>query len=394
MVPVEAGFQTHPLRGGVTGYAKADSDHDAIALRGKGVDAGIEALSCRTRGLSKYRRRGPDEPGMSSKVVAEKVMAAYALAADVGGTNMRAALVGEDGHIHEKRSVPTEADEPAKVVTDRLMVLMTEVRGMAGQGEVAGIGLAVAGPTEPETGTMRNPPNLPQLDGYSPKPALEEAFRLPVIVSNDATLAALGEHRYGAGRGHDDLIYLTVSTGVGGGVVVGGRLYHGARGFAGEAGQMVIDPDGPECGGGSSGCVEALCSGTAVARIANERLTAGERSLLANGDGRAVDSRMVVEAARAGDRFSLRVLQEVGANLGICLVNLLHVLDPEIIVLGGGMSNALDLMLPFIDAEIDRRYMIKKGPRAKVVKSELGDEVGLLGAAAAVFAHSEESGGV
>ena len=128
-----------------------------------------------------------------------------------------------------------------------------------------------------------------------------------------------------------------------------------------------------------------------MARIANERLAAGEDSVLADEGGRGVDSKIVVDAARAGDGFSMRVLEEVGANLGICLVNLLHVLDPEIIVIGGGMSNALDLMLPSIDAEIDRRYMIKQGARARIVKSEIGDEVGLLGAAAAVFAQSEGS---
>ena len=316
-------------------------------------------------------------------------MARYALAADVGGTNMRAAIVGEDGHIQERRSVPTMADEPVKAVMDRFLALMTEVRGTVDSDEVVGAGVAVAGPTEPQTGTMRNPPNLPQFDGYSPKRALEEALELPAVVANDATLAALGEHRYGAGRGYDDLIYMTISTGVGGGVVMGGRLYHGARGFAAEVGQMVIDPDGPECSGGNRGCVEALCSGTAVARIANERLAAGEDSVLTDEGGRGVDSRMVVDAARAGDGFSMRVLEEVGANLGICLVNLLHVLDPEIIVIGGGMSNALDLMLPSIDAEIDRRYMIKEGARARIVKSEIGDEVGLLGAAAAVFAQPE-----
>ena len=318
----------------------------------------------------------------------------YALAGDIGGTNMRAALVDVEGRLQERSSGPTPSDKGAEEVTEQFGDLMAEVIRGTDRRDLVGIGLAIAGPTDPETGRMYNPPNLPQFDGYSAKPRLEERFDLPASVANDATLAALGEQRFGAGRGYQDVIYITVSTGIGGGVILGGRLFQGAQGFAGEIGQMVIDPDGPPCPGGNNGCLEGLCSGTAVARLARERIATGVSSVLvemSKGDPSSVDSRMVVEAARAGDPLSSRVIEEVAANLGIGLANLMFAFDPEVFVIGGGMSNALDLMLPRINEEIGRRYTIEGGRLASIVRSALGDDVGLIGAAAAAFTAAEET---
>ena len=319
----------------------------------------------------------------------------HALAGDMGGTNMRSALVDETGRIVRRSSVRTPSDRSPREVVDSFLDVLSEVAQGADVGEIAGIGLAIAGPTDPETGLMFNPPNLQQFDGFSAKPQIEERFGMKTIVANDATLAALGEQRFGAGRGRKDLVYLTVSTGIGGGFVQGGRLLQGARGFAGEIGQMVIDPDGPECLDGNNGCFEGLCSGTAVARIARERLAQGAESVLTQycgGDLDAVDSQMVVRGASEDDELSKQIMDEVSTNLGIGIVNLLHILDPELVVMGGGMSNALDLMLPAMNREIDRRYMIKEGKRAEIVRSALGDDVGLLGAAAAAFDLGGEAG--
>ena len=318
----------------------------------------------------------------------------YALVGDIGGTNMRAALVDVEGRLQERSSGPTPSDKGAEEVTEQFGDLMAEVIRGTDSGDLVGIGLAIAGPTDPETGRMYNPPNLPQFDGYSAKPRLEKRFDLPASVANDATLAALGEQRFGAGRGHQDVIYITVSTGIGGGIILGGRLFQGAQGFAGEIGQMVIDPDGPPCPGGNNGCLEGLCSGTAVARLARERIAAGVSSVLvemSGGDPSSVDSRMVVEAARTGDPLSSGVIEEVAANLGIGLANLMFAFDPEVFVIGGGMSNALDLMLPRINEEIGRRYTIEGGRLASIVRSALGDDVGLIGAAAAAFTAAEET---
>ena len=237
---------------------------------------------------------------------------------------------------------------------------------------------------------MYNPPNL-RGEGwhlFSPKAYLQDRLGLPVSLANDATLGAMGEHAFGAGRGSDNMIYLTLSTGIGGGVIVNGELYTGHKGFAGEIGHITIDKNGPTCNCGNVGCLEAMASGTAVARMAHERLSAGEASSLlgaAGGDASAVDARMVADAAKAGDALAQSLMQEVAKNLGVGIVSLMHVFDPELIVIGGGMSQNLDMLVPEIDMEIQRHAMAHLKDRRPVVKSELADDVSLLGAAALVF---------
>jgi glucokinase len=311
-----------------------------------------------------------------------------ALAADVGGTSIRVALVGRRGRIAQRRSIPTLADEGRDAVLGRLVAALREIASLAQPGSLVGLGLSMPGPTDPGSGTVYNPPNLPGWGVFSPKPLLEEKLSLKASVGHDATLAALAEHVYGAGRGYKHMIYMTVSTGIGGGLVIGGRLYEGRGGFAGELGHMTIDPDGPRCNCGNAGCLEALASGTAVARIAQERLSSrGGGSLLerAGGDARGVDARVVAEAAAAGGPLALEIMREVGANLGIGIANLLNALDPELIVIGGGMSQSLDLLMPGIVQEVERRAMVHHRGWLPVVRSELGDDASLLGAAALAF---------
>ena len=182
------------------------------------------------------------------------------------------------------------------------------------------------------------------------KPVLEERLSLVSSHVNDATAGALAERAYGAGRGVRHMVYMALGTGIGGGIVLDGRLYTGVRGFAGELGHLTIDRNGPVCPCGNIGCLEMLVSGTAVARIAAERLASGERSILLDattGEFDVVDAPRVAEAARAGDALAQSIMRDVGTNLGIGLVSLLNALDPEVIVLGGGMSQSLDLLLPW-----------------------------------------------
>ena len=314
-------------------------------------------------------------------------MTQHALAADLGATQIRVALVNQAGQVSHRQAAATLAHQGRDKVLSRFVHLLEQVASSAKSATPVGIGVSLASPTDPDTGVMYNPPNLPGWDGFSLKPVLEEKFSLKASLANDATLAALAEHVYGAGRGYKHMIYMTLSTGIGGGIIMDGRLYTGDRGFAGEVGHVTIDRSGPPCNCGNTGCLETLASGTAVARMARERLEAGEDSVLLEQGGQPdkVDAQMVAEAAISGDRLAQSIMRQVASNLGIGIVSLLHAFDPEIIVVGGGMSSSLQLLLPGIAQEIGRRAMVHQRDRVPVVKSELGDDVSLLGAAALAF---------
>ena len=315
-------------------------------------------------------------------------MNSLALAVDFGGTNIRVALLDRQANISHRHSVPTLAHLGRDAVLERLIGALEHAITSEDRSDIVGIGASLASPTDPETGTMHGPPNLPGWHGFSPKKALEDRFLLPVAAANDATLAALAEQRYGAGRGHRHVIYMTVSTGIGGGIVIDGKLYTGSRGFAGEIGHVTVDRGGPRCNCGNTGCLEVMASGTAVARMARERLAGGESSVLverSEGDLDRVDARMVAQAAREGDRLAVAVMSEASANLGIGIVGILHTFDPDVIVIGGGMTENFDIMLPVIRQEVGRRVMSHFGGDERLVMSELGDDVSLVGAAALAF---------
>ena len=320
-------------------------------------------------------------------------MTQHALSADLGGTQIRVALVDRNGRVSARRATPTLAHQGREDVLARFMAAVDAVASGIAPSSLVGVGVCMPGPIDPDSGVLFNPPNLPGWDGFSLKPILENRLALKVWVGNDATLAALAEHVYGAGRGYKHLVYMTLSTGIGGGIIVDGKLYTGHRGFAGEVGHITIDRNGPQCNCGNVGCLEAMASGTAVARMARERLAGGAPRVLrelAGGDLDKVDARMVAEAAASGDALAQAIMEEVGTNLGIGIVSLLHAFDPEVIVIGGGMSASLDLFLPGITGEIERHAMVQQGGRVPVVKSELGDDVSLLGAAALAFDEWDE----
>ena len=315
-------------------------------------------------------------------------MAEYALVADVGGTQTRVALVSADGGVTARHSAETLARQGRDTVMNSLAAMLEHVAA-AQPGEVVGVGLSLASPVEPRTGVMFNPPNLgPEWDMYSPIPYLTERLSLPVFAANDATLGAVGEHAYGAGRGCDNIVYMTVSTGIGGGVIINNRLYAGTSGFGGEIGHMTLDRNGPRCNCGNIGCLEALASGTALARDAKARIRAGERSEilhLARGDIDAVSARHVAQAARHGDALAQSLMAAVAGHLATGVINLMHIFDPEVIVIGGGLGQNIDTFMPIIEREVKSRAMAHFKGKAPVAPSQLGDDVSLVGAAALVF---------
>ncbi|MCH8061264.1 MAG: ROK family protein [Chloroflexi bacterium] len=315
-------------------------------------------------------------------------MTDYALSADLGGTQLRVALVDREGALHERHATDTLAQHGREAVVNNLVQALGHVAGMVDRASIVGIGVSMPGPIDPDDGTVYDPPNLPGWGIYSAKDRVEDALGMQASFANDASLGALAEHAYGAGRGHKDMIYLTVSTGIGGGIIIDGRLYGGHKGFAGELGHMTIDRKGRLCNCGNMGCLEALASGTAVARIANERLASGEDSVLSQysrDNGGPVSASQVAAASSEGDLLARSIMDEAAVNLGIGIVSYMHIFDPEIIVIGGGMSHSLDQLLPGIEREIQDHAMAHQRERRPVVKSELGDDVSILGAAALAF---------
>ena len=314
---------------------------------------------------------------------------ALAVALDMGGTWVRGAVADTAGRFLWRDRVPTAAQDEASLVIGRARDLLDRALAQTRGRPVAGVGMGVAGPVDPETGILYAPPNIPSLDGVSFKALWERDLGIPFLVGNDATLAALGEYYYGSGFGSRTLVYVTVSTGIGGGVVVDGRPLMGAHGMAGELGHMTVDAGGPQCKCGNRGCLEELASGTAIASRAGVMAAQGTAPVLmemAAGEPARITAQMVFDAARRGDRASRGVLDEAARALGAGLVNIMHIFDPDIIVIGGGVSRNWDTLRPGVEEYVRANAMShiqKLGVR--VVVSNLGDEIGMLGAAAMVF---------
>lgn len=312
-----------------------------------------------------------------------------AVGVDLGGTHVRAALVDQDGTLLRRKAARTRRDAGVMGVIEQIGELVNEVAREATS--VSGVGVAVPGPVDHATGVVRFAPNLPEWRDVPVQELLQERFACPVYVGNDANLAALAEHRFGAGRGTRHMVYITVSTGVGGGIIVDGRLLLGRSGYAGEIGHHVVKEDGPRCHCGNVGCLEALASGTAIAREARIAVVSGEPTVLAEwceGDVWRVDAAMVARAAQAGDEVAARILTQAGHYLGVGILNVLHIFNPERVVLGGGVLQAGEWitrpMWEVLRARVHPGYL----QEGDIVPAALGDDVGLLGAAALVW-HEE-----
>ena len=311
----------------------------------------------------------------------------YVLATDLGGTNIRVALVDQLGNVSYKQSTETLADSPISDVTNRWIDVLKHVMQSVDTKAVIGLGIAFASPLDYQ-GVVYSPPHLSNWDGFSPKSILEQNFSMDVTIGNDGSLAAFGEYIYGAGRGSKNMVLLTIGTGIGGGIVMNEELYVGHRGFAGEIGHIVIDRNGPLCDCGTRGCLQSMCSGTAISRIANELLVSEKCTILRDYLSKnqlPVTAKMVVKAAREGDGFATTVLDEVASNLGIGIAGLIQVFDPEIIIIGGGISSEFDLLNSSILKSIDMNIYPHLRGVVPVAKAERGDDAGMLGAAALMF---------
>ena len=311
-----------------------------------------------------------------------------AVTLDVGGTWTRTALVNDSGDVIWRNREATLKGQGTEALVEQLAQSVRQARDIAAPSIVRGIGLAMAGPLNPRTGVLFAPPNLMEMDGVSLTQRWGDSMGAPVLVGNDATLAALGEHHYGAGQGCHTLVYITLSTGIGGGIVVDGHLFEGASGFAGEIGHTRVESNGPECGCGSRGCLEAVASGTGIARQARTRISRGEASLLAAEVSPidAIDAIHVFAAAARQDRLALDIVDRAARGLGVGLLNVLQLLDPDLIVIGGSVSQQWHVLVPVVEAHVsDHAMNAHFRDSFKVAISPLGDDAGLLGAAALVW---------
>ena len=299
------------------------------------------------------------------------------IAVDLGGTHIRTASYNSESitpvaHYRAR----TNAHEPG--VFDRLVQAIETVWNP----DVTSMGVASPGPLDPYTGTILATPNIPEWKNFPLAQKLSARVGVPVHLDNDANMAGFGEWTFGAGKGHHNLIYLTISTGVGGGVICNDALLQGFHGLATELGHMIIDPDGPPCGCGKNGHVESFSSGTAIARHTAEQIQAGQKTSLQL-DGGTLTAKQIAEAALAGDALAISAFARAGHYLGIAVANYLAIFDPSIVIFGGGVSQVGDLLFkPFEESLQEHIFHPHYLDNLVIAKAALGDDVGLLGALA------------
>ena len=302
-----------------------------------------------------------------------------ALGVDIGGTKIAALRISPAGEIRASTVVPSPA-------TDQEAALPAIEAAAAAvlDDDVVAIGVGMAGLVDVRSGVLLSTPNLVWRD-LPLAAALGERFGLPVTVDNDATAAAWAESRLGASRGHDDSLFVGVGTGIGGGIVAGGRLLRGAHGLAGEIGHMIVEPGGPLCGCGNRGCWEQVASGLAISRAGERAVTEEPGSAiarLAGGDPSRATGELVTEAAREGDDVAVAILGEVARRLGEGVAGLVNVLDPDIVVIGGGVGEAGDLLFgPLREAFRATVEGVDVRPKVPITPAQLGNDAGAIGAA-------------
>ena len=318
----------------------------------------------------------------------------HIIGVDLGGTQIRAAKADREGTILNHARRLTLAPEGPKAGLGRMREAIREALGSAGWDTVLGIGIAAPGPLDLKMGTIIRGINLPGWDNVPIRDIIAREFGVPVYLNNDANLAALAEHRFGAGRGCSDVVYLTVSTGIGGGIIIAGKMLLGAHGWGGEPGHTIVEPAGPPCTCGSVGCLEAMSSGPAIAQRAAELIRQGHASSLSEAVqvGTELTAEMVGEAALQGDQLALQIIGRAAYYLGIGVVNLINIFDPNVVILGGGVSKLGALLFDPVRAMVRKRTLTETQRDTPIVPAALGDQVGVLGGVALVVTEQLEQG--
>ena len=313
----------------------------------------------------------------------------YFIGVDIGGTKVAAGLVDSAGEITHQMRIPmvaTDAIAGLAAVTSAI----DSVRAATSLNPelhclIAAIGICAPGPLNPQTGVVINPPNLPGWRNFPLAAEISKAYSLPVRVDNDGNAAALAEALWGAGRGYRNVFCATIGTGIGTGIVFDGRIYHGRTGAAGEGGHVSIDYRGPRCGCGKRGCIEALASGPAIARRASEQIAAGRpSSILERAEGHLgrITSEMVAQAYLAGDALAKEVLRETAMFLAVWLGNIVDLLEPDVMILGGGAASMLHPFFAEIGHQLPNWCVNSKCQEIPLLAPYYGPDAGIAGGAA------------
>ena len=313
-------------------------------------------------------------------------MKQYVVGIDIGGTKLATVVADKTGHILNKVRKPTLSEKGPEYALGLLFDMVREVVDLAGleRKSISAIGVSCGGPLDTKTGIVYSPPNLPGWDALPLKAKLESEFQVPVTIENDANASALAEFRFGGGRGYNAVLYMTMSTGIGGGIVINGQVYHGANDSAGEVGHQILLPNGPRCGCGKRGCLEALCSGPAIARRAQTAIRKqlkdekASTAILTLAGGRIEDvkSEHVLAAARTDDTLALKLVEETAYYMGWGIANLVNILNPDIVLLGTIAVAAGDLLLDPIRETVSKFAMTRPAEAVKIAPAELGEALG------------------
>ena len=297
-------------------------------------------------------------------------MAEYSIGVDLGGTNLRAAAVSSEGEIFEKIAGHTDLKAGRDAVIQDIVDSINELKALCGTRMLTGVGIGVPGFILMKEGVIVGSNNLPEFEGFPVRDEIEQRLGARIFLENDANAAALGEKWAGAGKDVDDLILYTLGTGIGGGIIVDGRVLHGVVGMAGEFGHTTVIPNGNPCGCGNRGCLEKHASATAVVGMAR---------LMQLGDN--LTSHQVYDMARAGNPKAKQIFQTMGEALGISLATLINIFNFPLYLLSGGPLGAWDEFAPWMFAEVEKRSFTYRNTKTRIEKALLGNEAGLIGAA-------------
>jgi len=319
---------------------------------------------------------------------------------DIGGSKIAVGVgkprdVLSDGRLTASMREPIPGEGKPPEVIDRAVERIQELSSASGQ-PLAAIGISIGGPLDHRAGFVSNFPHLPGWIDIPLRAIVQERLGVPAFLDNDANLGALAEHRVGAGRGVQDMVYVTISSGIGGGVIVGSELLHGVGTGAGEVGHITVDRLGPPCSCGNRGCLEALASGRSIARRARELVAFDPRAgapllAVAGGNLSAISSEMVADLARNGDPLAVALWEETAEFLAIGLGSIIHVLAPEVIVLGGGVAQTGELLLGPVLRRLQNHVFYVQLNRIRLVSAAIGGESPLVGAAILACERMRES---
>jgi glucokinase len=307
-----------------------------------------------------------------------------AIGVDIGGTNIKAGLIDSTGKIILKESRPTEAAKGGDIVLKNIIKVISDIIAKnESNGKIASIGIGTPGLVDHQLGGVKGgAKNLPGWEGIPFKVEVSQKFKLPTVIDNDANMVTLGEFYFGAGQGTKNMVCLTLGTGIGGGLIIDGKLYHGTGNYAGEIGHMSISIEGPKCNCGSYGCLEAYASAPAIVARTIAAIKKGQATMLTdltNSDLTKITSKTVTEAAKKGDTLSMEVVKETCKFLGVGIANLINLLNPELVVLAGGVAQAGDIILTPTIHNAQQYSLPYAFSAVKIVLGKLQDAAGIIG---------------